>query len=560
MSAADARGDSTPRIKPEVVFAHELIRDVLQGRIRIPLFQRRYVWSRKRMIELLDSVRLRFPIGSLFLWATSTQRLASQKRVGHIHVLDPPGTERVYVVDGQHRLSTLVGVLTPRDGETDDDDPDPERWDVRYDARDDVFAHIKRGVRLEPWQFPMDRLLDTIPYLGECRRMLESGDSSAHGYVENVERLAAAFHEYKLPVISIEETDLRQAVDAFVRLNSHGQRMTADQMLSAVTYDETDAQPTQHLAQDIDEILRDLAETGFGRLDRELVVRAVLVAMGQDPYRTDWTGLAAETRDKQTELLREAVDKARAALLVAVRFLNDEGVRSDRLLPYGMQIVVLSAFFCVQPDPAPWQKDLLRRWFWVTTFTAWFALANSARVRDLINECRRVAEADKPTVLHAMPDEPARAFPKRFDMRSARSRALLLVLLEQEPRDESGPFEKPWELIDRYGADAIGRIVPKPLDKKLVSSPANRLVRPPSEKFAYAKAWIEGVDEQILKSHCIPTSAREALRQGDHDSFLKQRLDALIDLEREFMVKRDVTPPTDREPQLAPIDNDDDSD
>jgi uncharacterized protein with ParB-like and HNH nuclease domain len=54
-----------PEVKPEVVFIYQLIRDVVAGKVRIPRFQRPFIWRREQMLDLLDSIRLQYPIGSL---------------------------------------------------------------------------------------------------------------------------------------------------------------------------------------------------------------------------------------------------------------------------------------------------------------------------------------------------------------------------------------------------------------------------------------------------------------------------------------------------------------
>ena len=39
-----------------------------KGVIRIPHFQRDYVWEPKRVKDLLDSIYRKFPIGTFFYW------------------------------------------------------------------------------------------------------------------------------------------------------------------------------------------------------------------------------------------------------------------------------------------------------------------------------------------------------------------------------------------------------------------------------------------------------------------------------------------------------------
>ena len=45
----------------------ELMIAVKQGKLRIPQFQRDFVWEKSRVIKLLDSIYSNFPIGSLNL-------------------------------------------------------------------------------------------------------------------------------------------------------------------------------------------------------------------------------------------------------------------------------------------------------------------------------------------------------------------------------------------------------------------------------------------------------------------------------------------------------------
>jgi len=47
-----------------------LMADIKNGFIRIPDFQRGYIWSKDQILELLDSVWNGYPLGSILLWKT----------------------------------------------------------------------------------------------------------------------------------------------------------------------------------------------------------------------------------------------------------------------------------------------------------------------------------------------------------------------------------------------------------------------------------------------------------------------------------------------------------
>lgn len=578
--------ETSPNVKPEIVFVYELIEQISLGTLRVPRFQRPFVWRRDQMRDLLDSIWKRYPIGSLLLWDTD-RRMSSFDAIGPLKVPDQPETEVSFVLDGHQRLSTLFGVLNNWEAadpeERREDDEDPNRWKIWYDAVTGSFVHIDVE-RQEPeaHHFPMWKLLDTFAFLKEAGRVKEMGGEKAQEQISKFQQLSEIIRAYKLPVIRIRSTDLRQAVDIFSRLNAKGQQMTADQIVSALAYEETESgEPAFNLAAHIDDLQEDLQGWGFGEIDRATILRALLAALGEDIYRTDWTRIFREKQNLR-ERLRPVVEDTRRSLRQTVDFLQGLGVHNSRLLPYSMQIVVLSAFFKECEKPSPQQKTLLGRWFWVTSFTGWFASGNPSRSRRLIEELRtEIAPNKEANDLREMRlDTPAQPFPQSFDSRSARVRTFLLVLLSLEPRRLDGAvLEQPWDLIERHGPTAVSKVIDYwPGDKtewsELRSSPANRILNLPEEtegshsklRRGQAKAWLKELADRehdadtlraILKSHGIPETAFEELCKGNDHEFLEKRLQLLIDLDIEFMEARGVTRPTERTPAPAPVDSDD---
>lgn len=551
---------SMPEVKPEILFIFELLNDVRAGKLRIPKFQRSYVWRRQQMTELLDSINLQYPIGSLLVWETN-EKVSSRNWIGPLLVPDTISGLDAHVLDGQQRLSTLTGVLmAPTDCDDDHDDEDPGRWWIWFNIRDNNFEHPKSpSAKPEPWHFPMWKLLDTVSFLEESQRILQQNGEDGAFFVKRVQDLSRRFQSYRVPVIRIKNTGLNQAVEIFARLNSKGQPMSADEMVSALSYRED--QSCKPLSEHIGDILEALENYGFGEVDRVIILRSLLGILKEDIYRTDWTRFTDNKRSELKDKLPAAVERTQKALISAVEFLHSLGVYNHRLLPYSMQLVVLSVFFDACQTPSNEQRHFLERWFWISSFTGWFASGNPSRWERLLKEFREyVAKEPKPLVLENMRfDEPAQAFPKTFDMRSARARTFLIVLLSQQPRDQQGKIiDKPWDRVLEHGPLAIGKIAASVKDKALFSSPANRLLRFETGDQSQAKNWLiqlgnNEIDGLILKSHAIPRDALQYLGD-DTDEFLKRRLNYLIELERIFMESKMVTPPLDREVRQSAID------
>ena len=51
----------------------DLITGVKKGEIKIPKFQRRFVWADEQALNLLDSIASNYPVGSLLLWRTQNK-------------------------------------------------------------------------------------------------------------------------------------------------------------------------------------------------------------------------------------------------------------------------------------------------------------------------------------------------------------------------------------------------------------------------------------------------------------------------------------------------------
>ena len=53
---------------PNVDRVEELAGRILNGDIILPKFQREFVWSKKQVIDLSDSIARNYPMGSVLLW------------------------------------------------------------------------------------------------------------------------------------------------------------------------------------------------------------------------------------------------------------------------------------------------------------------------------------------------------------------------------------------------------------------------------------------------------------------------------------------------------------
>ena len=551
-------------VVPEVVFLGKLVERVAAGKIRVPKFQRDFVWKQPDLSALLDSVLRGFPIGSILVWDTE-ENIESTSHIGPVEISPRPEGQTGYLLDGQQRVSTLVGTLRLPDSVND---PIVEQidWRIHYDLDSQEFVHLRQQARpseqtkpLEPRYFPVRSLLNTAGFFDACRRIQQNVDDrrQAQAWLDEADRLASAFRDYQLPLIHIREADLESAVTVFARLNRTGRKMAADEMVSALTYQEGQF----HLSGMLNEFKSELRKKGFGNLDRVFLLRSVLAALDRDIYAKDWADLMVkpEVREK----LPEAFNAAAHGIRLALKLLRSLGVTSDRLLPYGLQLVLLGEFHRICPRPEAETVETLKRWFWVTSFTGWFG-GNAAQAKRALEEIRDVAKRKSEGFSVVDPDMPAQPFPDRFDARSARVRAFLLYLASLRPRAllRDDAELDPGALLSRLGTDAAGYVVSNPDRRYLVSSPANRMFVD-DDHDGQALNALTNLDDnalkQVLPTHGFPIDCIGLLRNGDRTGLIRKRLDTLIAGERNFLQQRGVTPPLERTaPAIADSDVSDD--
>ena len=205
--------DEVPEITPQVVHLIDLLKRAKEGRLRVPRFQRDFVWKRQKIVELFDSIARQYPIGTLFLWGAQPVP-CSRPHIGPLRLPDYQG-ETWLVLDGQQRLTTLVGVLLAGEQQwSADDDDDPGQWRLFYDAKANGFTHAKSEESIPSYYVPVPALLDTVKLFAHLESMLPSTQTDqkaknsaredAFRWVGRAQEVARAIQGYRIPIVEIK--------------------------------------------------------------------------------------------------------------------------------------------------------------------------------------------------------------------------------------------------------------------------------------------------------------------------------------------------------------------
>ncbi|PRY45765.1 GmrSD restriction endonuclease domain-containing protein [Umezawaea tangerina] len=347
--------------KPTVERVTLLARRVLEGDILLPKFQREFVWSRKQIRDLLDSVASNYPIGSVLLWQSRTE-LASERTIAGLQIAARKDDYPVnYLLDGQQRLSTICGALYWKPN----DDPD-SMWNIVYDLKTGDFVH-KTTLDDPPLNEIPFRLLSNPSTFFKRMSVIDDGELK-----ERADTLFNRIQDYMIAAVTLGDMSIDQVAPVFERINSTGTPLTVVDLMRAATW-----KMDFDLKESIDEVLAVLEGKKFGKIDRKTVLRTIAAAAGY--------GFSTENidrlREKNSAELKQCVSDAEKAARKAVDFLVTQiGIPGAQALPYMNQFAVLVEIFRSTKTLSSDQHESIKRWFWQTTFSGYFGGWNTGQM------------------------------------------------------------------------------------------------------------------------------------------------------------------------------------
>jgi len=425
------------------------------------------------------------------------------------------------------------------------------RWELYYDLKDKVFLHIRKG-KPESHFIKLNSLLKTIDFLKEANRINVECRMHANKYLERAEKLTQIFREYQIATTLIDGGDLDSAVNIFSRLNSKGTLMSEDRMYSALTYKEGKNQ--FNLSERIDDILEKLSDYSFGGIKRMSIFRSILAAAGKNIYTKGRLNIF-EDKNLDIPLI---VDNCEQSLIKAVRFLKEEiRVPDDKFLPYNLQLIVLSEFFRLNPNPSNDIISKVKQWFWVTSYVG-LDTPNTSKTRQVVEEMKEFAKSNDVDYNFKLVnfDDEAQPFPSRFNLTSARVRVYVLYLLSLNPKSLDGINFDPDDAL-KEGYKALPYIISRG------SQLSNRILLG-NVKYGFAKKILKRknglfgntISQNVLNSHAINQDSYSAIQEGNEKLFLELREKELIKGEHKFMESKGVRPSNILSPQEPLIDTD----
>lgn len=516
---------------PHVTYLSQLLEEIREGVIQVPRFQRPFVWDWEDRLELLRSIRDGIPMGAVMVWRSSGATLDCYSNIGPHRILQA-GSSPQYLLDGVQRLTTLLGALSPKDEiDTDADEfveadgqPPTENYAVHYSFETGDFVRELdfKGKSSKP-TLPMSLLLDSVGML-RFQRNLSGSETEIDEMVRSCDKLAAAFREYKLPVIPIVTDDVEMATRTFQRLNSQGKRMNEAHMIHALSWGtEFNLNTSLHEAK-----VAALPDPDWWDLDDDVLLKACKLALGFGVYSKNADEIGQAFKESTT-----VVDEVGSACGKAVSFIVDKcGISRPDLLPYAFQLILLTDAFRRHGNFNPEQESDLISWIWATTYGEYFAGMSGDRVEKARKDLENGLASGNWQITQFDPFE-VRALSRKFDFRAVRAKAFALRMADITDSNASNSGKR---LLKEYGRECLVQLLPRTDSQKvLYSSYANRFMIDPRQGNSVRNQLLEGsLGEELMQNLLLDEEMVQALNSENHSHFIDLRLEKIASVEKAF--------------------------
>ncbi len=410
------KGPSLP--EPRVVKFSTLMYDISEGKIKIPQFQRYFVWSMKESARLLDSILKGYPIGTFIMWNTD-ERLHAVRDIGSIKLPEPNENEYVnFVLDGQQRITSIFAALN---GET------IELKDGKKEEFSDIVVDLdaKLDEDIITTKQDADKSHTTIQLTTLLYGGLFELSKFDQKYHEKLDDYKEKINAYNYSVIQVSHATIDVAAEIFERTNVGGKRLDTFQIMVAKTYDHASG---FDLAEKSDELVEKLRAVKYDTLPKHTALHLISLILKGEVKRKAMLSLQKDDVKGKWEYavnaIQEAVDYLRSYYRIPV----------SRLLPYDSLVVLIAYFFYKNHGKPPNvnQAKYLDDLFWRVSLTGRYAGSSDTKIAQDAKHVNKIIDGQRPEY-----DWPINISVKRsgeFKVGGAFSKAIICIYAYYEPK------------------------------------------------------------------------------------------------------------------------------
>jgi len=515
---------------PEVHYLQSLFRRVDAGEIRIPAFQRSFVWEEAEILSLLESVYNGYPIGSMLFWKVDERKLNVTHNPESPFPNLPEKYPLTFVLDGMQRITTLYGVFYCANPSV------PSNFNYYIDLATDKFFKFE-GTPNET-SIPLSSIFQPKELLSDQKRL--STLSQADLLIEKSVDVLSVFQEYLVPTVTITGREVTEVVEIFERINNTGIKLSSVDFIRALVWSEE-----FDLTRELEAVKEELDQLSFP-ISVDTLVKCLSVTLDLDPLPDAMLNL----RDFDNTILNSAVADLRVTLRRIIGFLETEfKILSSEYIPYEGLLLGLVRLFRRETVPCDLAIQAVKRWFWTISFSEGLRGKPDNVVARFVRAVDRVSNGDYGALSSNFELSSAHIIQRRYTKGKALSAAISASFAVNNAKSLfSGEVIPAAIYMNEFNSENFKELADlmtlKALGFRNLSSSrlfANLILVTEEENLQYrgignVVAGIEAlfasnadVAEQALMSQFISLDAFSALKQQDFKLFFNLRASKLLE-------------------------------
>jgi hypothetical protein len=408
--------------EPQSLTFSSLMGDIEKGIIKIPQFQRDFVWSKDKSAKLLDSIVKGYPIGTFILWKTK-EELRALRDLGGLQLPKTPKGDFIhYVLDGQQRLTSLFASIKGLKIKREEREDDYSEFHIDLEAGENEPVVLNSSADTDSHEVIKlhDLLYGKLKVLSAFPEQLQ----------DKIQAYKDRLNAYQFSAVLIKEAPIDVATEIFTRLNVGGKPLSVFEIMVAKTFD---SKRDFDLAEKYDQLLNELDSVDYGTLPPSVVLQTVSILLVKECRKKDILKLP---RKKVIDIWPEAVEAIKNTVDF---FRNAYRIPVSQLLPYPNLVVPFAYyFFKVKKKPSGKIKEYLEDFFWRAALGGRYSQSVESRLAQDVRKIDSIIKGRIPKYEWAV-DISAEFVEDNgwFSVGRAYIKALLCILAFKEPKSFS---------------------------------------------------------------------------------------------------------------------------
>ncbi len=415
--------------KPDSKKYTDLISEIQKGQIKIPKFQRNFVWNIEKTAKLLDSILKGYPIGTFILWETN-ERLNDIKNIGNLELPPvPDGIKVQYVLDGQQRITSLyaafLGASIQKEG---------EKKVTNYDL---IFVDLEECIDNNDEQIivsekPKGLFITLNEVLNFNDNLLEIKDRYSDKQFKKIHQYSQTFLTYDFSTVVLRKEDIDSAIEVFTRINTGGETLTLFEIMSAKTYDEEQNFDMEDRFKKLLEELESINK--YNTISSSVILNVLGLILSENKECKRKVVLKLDKQriidiwEDVISALKDSIDYFRSVYRIPV----------STLLPYDALLVPFSYFFYYQKEnPKREQIKYLEEFFWRVSLSYRYSSSTESKLAQDIKRIDKIIKEERPKYdeMKVVLNSPEDLINTNFSAGSSYCKAVLCLLAYYEPKD-----------------------------------------------------------------------------------------------------------------------------